>query len=355
MLLLPMFSMVKFLTKFSDPQVAVFSFRPVARIGWRLYRPMTWTTQKTILPVLFFLLVGVFVTPACGVILLFKSPDVPPVKGRLVRKTDKTIVVEVTRPDGTTREKSFSMNVIDLVLMAVSTERLTELRPDKPQAYRDYAEELASKREDPEAREMAMRLYLMAANLAPKKLGRSSLLGMIDLAHTPQEERKLRAIAYLLDPEHDRRLLRTPAKIRVTPAAKGPRKKDQANLLRALRFLRQGNRRGAGNLLRNLGVKKEFAHYADFLSYEEILKATDPAAKLTPAILRQVLTLELALEGTPAIAPPATAKKEESTLSWNETLANKDAHPLPTLSLETALPGVDPQKCRYRDGHWVKP
>jgi len=46
-------------------------------------------------------------------------------------------------------------------------------------------------------------LYLIAAYRNPQELGRSSLLGMTALARTPAEERRFRAMTYLLGDDHD--------------------------------------------------------------------------------------------------------------------------------------------------------
>ena len=95
------------------------------------------------------------------------------------------------------------------LMITVLPERLAELDPARPQSYLEYAEELAEKRRDPEARDAAMRLFAIAAARGESKVRHSALLGLIELARSPQEERRFRAAAYLHDPAHDLSLLET--------------------------------------------------------------------------------------------------------------------------------------------------
>src|SRR5205085_4813507 len=95
-----------------------------------------------------------------------------------------------------------------------------------------YAEELRARRRDPEARDMALRLYLISASLDREHLGRAGLLGMISLARSPDEERKFRAALHLIDP-------RAPLAVHAAAAPAGDTAAPQ-ELLRALRLLRTG-------------------------------------------------------------------------------------------------------------------
>src|SRR5262249_5895515 len=147
--------------------------------------------------------------------------------------------------DGTLVDKTIAKSEVDLIHRPVAAERLTALSPERPKEYRDYAEELADKKVDPEARETGLRLYAIAANLDPANLGRSSLLGMTALAASVEEERQYRALAFLLDPEHDRGVLKDTKKTTVA------RRGDEAvatsdtakamGALRALEMLRKGH------------------------------------------------------------------------------------------------------------------
>src|SRR5206468_9849498 len=92
-------------------------------------------------------------------------------------------------------------------IITVSPERLAALDPSKPQDYREYAEELAEKQRDPEARDTAIRLYAIAAARGDDNLRHSALLGLIALARNPDEERLFRAAGYRFDSGHELTIL----------------------------------------------------------------------------------------------------------------------------------------------------
>ena len=118
-------------------------------------------------------------------------------------------------PDGKEKIKDYELSKIDIIYQ-IDVERLKKLDKNDPKAYYDYAEELADKKwkDDPEARDMARRLFLIAAYLDPRQFGRSALLSMIPLAGTEAEARRCRAMAFLLDPKGDDKVLNWDA---VTP------------------------------------------------------------------------------------------------------------------------------------------
>ena len=166
------------------------------------------------------------------------------VSGWIVSQSDSEVRIEVETDDGVD-EQSFAKSEVADILQPVSGTRLAELSPDSPNDYRLYAEELAAKRKDPEAREAATRLFLIAAHLQPTELGRSCLLGMAGLAKEPGTARRYRLMAYLLDATHDERLLQGPADL---PAA-GDDEELREDMLQALRWLRVGRRREAQRLI----------------------------------------------------------------------------------------------------------
>jgi hypothetical protein len=144
--------------------------------------------------------------PARAVVVLPKGAK-QPIMGYLVRQDERTVVVRQPLADGKSRESTFAKKDLDELIITVSPERLAALDPTKPSSYREYAEELAEKQRDPEARDTAVRLYAITAAKGDDKLRHSALLGLIALARNPDEERLFRAAAYLFDPEHDASIL----------------------------------------------------------------------------------------------------------------------------------------------------
>jgi hypothetical protein len=294
----------------------------------------------------FFLLLSVVqVSPAWGVIIFEKGKD-QPIVGYLERQDDNLVVVRQLLPDGQTQLRELLRSEIDDILIAVSSERLQTLSPDKPAAYRDYAEELAEKRKDPDARATGLRLYLIAAYLEPGRLGRSSLLGMAGLARTPAEERRFRAMAYLLDPNHDRRLLQDSSKNSGSEGIEDEEGRDV--LLKAMRAFRRGKRATAITMASRPIAQKAFARFSDVLTLEEL---EGVGKEVPPDILRKVLTLELIL------ASGETAKRDQAPddmAPWSRIVEREGTAPVPSLSLES-LTEFDPRECVFSDGQWGRP
>lgn len=288
----------------------------------------------------------VSIDSAFAVVVLRKG-GAPEVLGTLVSQDERRVVVRELLPDGKHRDTAIPRSEIEDVLITVSPERLAALRRDKPREYKLYAEELAEKRRDPEAREAALRLYLIAAWLDPPNLGKSSLLGMIDLARGAAEERKFRALAYLLDPEHDRRVLKDPQPVKV---ASGGTAASRDQLVAALRLLRQGKIAPARNALQVPAVRAQLEQYKDVLSYQE-LSGLRAGETLSPALLRKVLLLETALtyRSTEDLGP-----KKEAGASWQQSLVRDGDSPVPVLSLDT-ITEFNPRLCQFKDGKWVEP
>ncbi len=178
------------------------------------------------LPAALVLMVGIcsslIARPAWGVIILLKGQE-KPVRGYFVREDDKAVVLRQLQPDGSTQERSVARSEIEDVIKTVDQARLESLQPARPDSYREYAEELAEKKKDPDAHVTALRLFLIAAYLDPPRLGRSCLLGMVPLARNANEQRRFRAMAYLLDPTHNRDVLTLPLPTRTTGSELEPR------------------------------------------------------------------------------------------------------------------------------------
>jgi hypothetical protein len=338
------------------------------------------------------------VRDASAVILYLKNQE-QPIRGFFVRENEHVVVVQELLGDGTTAERSVSRSEIEDMIRTVSPERLETLRPAAPDAYREYAEELSEKRKDPDAQVTALRLYQIAAFLDPSRLGRSCLLGMVPLARDAAEQRRFRAMAYLLDPAHDPVVLQPP-----DPAPQRSPELDakQAEfLLKALRALRQGRQSAALRQARRCKLEERLPLLTDTISYQEFEDACDaqcpdcdrgwqlcpscggekyvrpgggtgrvlcprcggrgdvrcPACggqykprPLAPSLLKRILQLELAWLPGAETAPhaPPTARPP-----WSLTVQRGDTAPAPELSLET-LTEFNPRQNRYRDGQWLE-
>lgn len=334
-------------------------------------------------------------TVASGVIL--ERKDGTRVVGYLVGEDDRTITVRRVL-DGEEVTQSFAKADLLVVLRPVDPGRLEALDPAEPRGYRDYAEELAEKRDDPEARELARRLFHIAADLAPEELARGCLLGLAGLAESPAEERRCRALAYLLDPRHDRAVLAPTA---AAPSRRGDRARKA--FVAALQAYRTRQTTRALELARRPGVRGYFEESPGLPSYEEFVKScmdhpecrkcgpdgrercrtcrgtgtaggfgggecpscegwgSLPCAdchgekstlSVDEELLRTILRCEVSEDGPPAARPRAGGGDAGPT-PWSELLRHR-TRPAPRLSIRS-ITEHDPRLSVYRGGRWVEP
>lgn len=288
------------------------------------------------------LLFLVTTSPLWAVVVRVKD-RAEPLIGALIRDEKERIVVRTTDTSGKTQDETVRRTDIEELIPPFSGDRLAELDPAKPEMYRDYAEELRARRRDPESRDMAIRLYLIAAWLDRENLARSALLGLVSLARSTEEERKFRAALFLYDPRTPAESLQT----REAPSDKGDDGSAASELLRAMRLLRTGKGSTARAVVEKPPVLKLLESYSRVMSKAEFAAAAGQAT-LNPRELRQVLVLELELE---AIVHPEGSAKAATSLAWSRELSGDGNKAVPSLSLET-LTEFDPRKCAWRDGKW---
>lgn len=307
--------------------------------------------RKRSLGILACLLAGWMTASGRAAIVLPKG-DGPPIAGFLVHEDSTKIVLREQLADGTFKDREIMRSQIDEVIITVSAGRLESLRPDDPAGYRDYAEELAEKRKDPEARATAVRLYLIAAHLAPEKLGRSCLMGMAALADDPADVREYRALAYLLDPAHNPELLK-----RSDAPSQPARRVAQANateLVDALRLLRQGKYALAAQKAE--AAEPLFEEHAHSVSYGEFVRTCKAAPSEGPSddLLRRILHVELTLSDPPIPHEKQETPQDAPPADWLQIVTTGGHAPVPSLSLET-ISEIDPRQFVFRGGRWAEP
>ena len=286
--------------------------------------------------------------PCQAVIVFLKGRD-EPIRGYLREENATRIVVNEVLSNGELRKWDLRRVQIDDIIRAVSVEELAKLQSDKPEGYRQYAEDLAAKTEDPDARAAAIRLYLIAAYLSPDALGRSCLLGAAALARTPKEERAFHAMAFVLDPDHDSTLLKAPKL--VTTNSDVINDTDRAHLRTAVQMLRNGKLSDAREYFGRKSVKRAQAFYSYIATQDDYLAAIESQGRLSPRLLHKLVTLEVTLSGIVASDIP---KKSSQIVPWSQTVARNLTQPIKPLAIE-ALTEFDPRACHFVDGKWVKP
>ncbi len=329
-------------------------------------------------------LIWIFLAPfsASAVIVETRSGD--KIRGHLIEKNQVRVVV---RLDGQEKTKTIERNNILNIVETVNIVRLNALDPKDPKSYRIYAEELAAQRNDPEARDMALRLFLIAAYLDPRKQGYNCLMRMSNLARNSDEARSFRAMAYLLDLLHDKSTLE-----KKSPGSGGSRAREK--FLQALNLFRRGKTKTALELASEKGVADYFSIIPGLLSYQEFVRICKenpecscktgrifcrkclgknplcPACKgkgwnfckkckgkprfvpISPLQERLMLRLELLYETNPGGNLNSSTKSHEKR--WSRIIANRQLQPVPVLSLFT-ITEFDPRNCVHKNGKWVKP
>jgi hypothetical protein len=123
-----------------------------------------------------------------------------PVYGYLISADASSVVLDVPQADGKLTRTTFLRDRVEDLVVTVDPERLTGLSPGDPLTYLQYAEELSIKKQDPEARDAARRMFLIAGSIAPQVHGRQAALGLANVAADADEARKARTLASLVDP-----------------------------------------------------------------------------------------------------------------------------------------------------------
>src|SRR5688500_3779674 len=113
-------------------------------------------------------LIALAASPAAAVVV-YRRGATEPVVGYLVRESEQEVVLRLSLEAGKSEDVTIRKSDIEELLYTVDAARLSALDPARPQEYREYADELAEKKLDPEARDAAMRLYLIAAWLDPPR------------------------------------------------------------------------------------------------------------------------------------------------------------------------------------------
>ena len=211
--------------------------------------------------------------------------------GRVDRENETHIFFKQRTGPGQYRDRTFHRDEVISVVTTIDTDRLRTLTPNEPHEYYDYAEELAVGKTDPEARDLARRLFLLAAYLGNADLRQSSFLGLISVSRNAKEEIRIRGLANLiladpsidwlskprLDVDHD------PLDSQVT--------KD---LLGAVKSLRQGQVASARKLVDGTEIKQLMSRLRHICTWQELRNWTNDE-QLTHGAFAKLLKLELAL------------------------------------------------------------
>jgi hypothetical protein len=226
-------------------------------------------------------------------------------------------------------------------------DRLEALRPERPLAYLELAEEVADESDDAAGRALARRLFALAGILDPEGLGRSAALALADLEDEDLPRRRLLALAGLLGREG-----LAPSEPVDTEADLGPEHTFAAvmSVTEAFSEYRRGRGPQALSALRDPGATallESCDHLLPGGAHRFIEDCRLYRGQLRPSLsdrsLARMLRLELAL---------LSGRKR----TWSGDLLLRTGAPLLEVDpdqIEATL-GVDGSRPYYRDGGWAR-
>ncbi|MGI9519791.1 MAG: hypothetical protein ACR2NP_22245 [Pirellulaceae bacterium] len=291
--------------------------------------------------VLFVFVVASLVVGSAGADVVYLR-DQQPVFGRVVRQDDSHIVFR-QRLEGNSayRERTIHRDDILTVVITIDPEALEIVGPENPRTYRDLAEELGVQSRDPEARDLALRLYLLGARHGDRHLRESCFRGMLPLARSPGEEMSFRVLAWQTLGDEARWLESAPSRTELEPGVVDEER--QVQLRDILRQWRMGDRTAMVGEIEKPWLRETLGPFASICSWQDIRRWAAESELRTESLAR-VLELEIAL-GRPA----GQINRDQ----WSYLIHRNHARFGP-VNFDTVT-DFDLSKSVYRDGHWVEP
>ena len=269
--------------------------------------------------------------------------------GNVVKHSEQGVLFR-SRGPATTENVWFPRNEIVTLVVNINDVRLSRLSIDNLNAYRNYAEELAEQRADGQARDLAIRLFLIVAYWAdqePKTQGYpelrdSSIRNLIPLARTEVEHRAFQKLAFL----HDLKVIQTAETSAGNRLVVDEEMKQQ--LLGLVKAVRTSDRERAIELTSRDAIKKSWSRWSGLCNWDDlgrVIKSDGPSA----IQLERLLQIEAELLTNQAALHPTNRLQ-----SWAVQSADYDARTelLPTFSNVTEF---DPRQAVFQNGQWMEP
>lgn len=303
-----------------------------------------------------FAMIGVSTSVAADVVYL---KDGSVLYGRVVSQNDEA--VDFNQRVGSSdfqvvnyRPRTIRKTEIVSVVVNVREDRLAELSPENPKAYRELAEELATQQIDPEAHELAIRLFLLAARYGDADLKEGSFSAVIQLARSPLEKKRFCALAFS---QSDRpsswldKIVESGEPESGAPDSTNAGSSDQLpeqwrnRLLTALVQLRQGKRNVASKQLAEEWTKSALSPYKSICTREQ-LRSWTAASELKTEWLAKLLELEIAIGNAEWIAI-----NQQPSADWS-ILSGRPASTVRLVNFSNVCE-FDLNQNVYRGGKWV--
>ena len=279
-----------------------------------------------------------------------------PLFGQIVSKTAEQIGFQVFEDGKPGRIEKIDRSRIEQLISNIDTQRLEQLSPDKPADYRDYAEELASQRADPAARQLAHRLYVIAAansegdHQTAVEIRNSALAGLISIADSDTDRARLQMLRFLVSPDVDQVESLSESKTAASYS------EDQAQLmLKLVQAIRMENSEQAIELLSSQDNRAIFQSWSEICSLEElnrIARVNRPSQPQLSKLLRIELQILSSTDASTSETPIAieTGRRQ----NWGDFATQVSGLLSEVPSFENVT-SVDPRQSVYRAGRWVRP
>lgn len=257
---------------------------------------------------------------------------------------------------GRYQQRIFPREQVRRLLVTVDQQRLSQLVHGEWQLYRDWAEELSMQTIDPEARDLALRLYLIVARHAGEPLRSAAFQGAIkvagsSMAPSPDLQRRIQALAYQ---EYEGEIpwalsdVESSAPVTAHAAEKLDRLREVAAGIRQYR-LRMANNLGqlAREDLTRQSLEK-FRSICTWLQFEELVTRSELDFASTSRLLNLELAISSDVDGN---VEPAEPVKRDSR--WS-VLVNQN-RPAVTLVSFANVSAFDLNATVFRNGAWKTP
>ena len=263
------------------------------------------------------------------------------ISGKIVSENDTSIQFQTFSDGRLGQTKSIKREQIGFVTRTIDTKRLSLLSPENWSAYRDYAEEIGGFKNDPAARHLARRLYLITAANSSGELQQSAILGLLAITESKTERRRLELLGFMLNPDSSEFAI-VPAEDQQTAASES----DKQTMLSLVHAIRKGESAKARSLLKSSSNRIVFSRWRDQCSLEELdqIAVVNQPSKVQ---LKKLLSIEIRITQDSELAEQQLNRK----LSWGDyatqTSTNKGI--LPTFENVTEF---NPNESIYENGIW---
>jgi hypothetical protein len=280
--------------------------------------------------------------------VIYRKSAAEPLAGWIQSETDNELVLRPFSEAKETDRIRVAKADIELRIPAFDRQRLEGLVPSNPASYRDYAEELAARSLDPESRELAVRLYLIVANLDSGSLRESSLRALYTIARSANEKNRFRALAESFGISISELAPRAGRAEESAPEGMW----DDPTRLKAIELMRLFRRSQIGpakTLMGDTRLAKAWSANIKNPSWSnlELIKGDE---QITAEGLQRMIQIQFELEREQT----TTEAKRVSATSWNRLIEQGEIKPVVMVNLQNVCE-FDPRDAVYRDGAWTRP